>query len=55
MPDREETGDPGESLEGVPGEEASEEEWPVLSELELDVCVSDFVPSAELAHADTDA
>ena len=33
--------------------EASHGEWPALPDLELDVCVSDFVPGANVTDADT--
>lgn len=45
----------GSQVEGSEPEEAdvreSDEDWPVLSELDLDVCVSEFVPDA---NADAD-
>ena len=47
----EDSGETGEPVEGDAGV-GTEEDWPVLSELDLDVCVSDFVPDANSADAD---
>ena len=42
--------EPAEDNAGV----ESDEDWPVLSELELDVCVSAFVPGANTPDADAE-
>ena len=47
----EESGEAGEPLEADAAEQ--DDGWPALSELDLDVCLSDWVPGADLTDRDT--
>lgn len=46
----EESGDPGEAVDADALE--PDADWPALSELDLDVCISDGVPGADVTDAD---
>lgn len=47
----EESGEAGEPLDADAAD--PDDAWPALSELDLDVCLSDWVPGADLTDRDT--